>query len=153
MRPIDQAVGFATFAAGGIHRNAYFVAKVTDSEGNQLLGPPADQGEQVIPADDVLVFETPGGAGYGNPLERPPEQVREDVLDDFTTIELARDAYGVVFADESTLEIDVEATERLRDELRKQRNGLSLTEYFAVREPVPSSAPASVAANREFNLA
>ena len=31
--------------------NPYFVAKVTDSEGNQLLGPPADDGEQVIPAD------------------------------------------------------------------------------------------------------
>ena len=32
--------------------------------------------------------------------------VREDVLDDFTSLELARDAYGVVFADERTLEID-----------------------------------------------
>jgi membrane peptidoglycan carboxypeptidase len=39
MRPIDQAVGFATFAAGGVHRNPYFVAKVTDSDGTQLLGP------------------------------------------------------------------------------------------------------------------
>ena len=36
------------------------------------------------------------------------------MLDDFTTIELARDAYGVVFADERTLEIDAEATEELR---------------------------------------
>ena len=66
MRPIDQAVGFATFAAGGVHRDPYFVAKVTDSEGNQLLGPPADQGEQVIPADvanDVTVA-TEGVAQY-----------------------------------------------------------------------------------------
>ena len=38
--------------------------------------------------------------------------VREDVLDDFTTIELARDAYGVVFVDERDFEIDAEATER-----------------------------------------
>ncbi|TFV88045.1 penicillin-binding protein [Blastococcus sp. CT_GayMR16] len=51
MRPIDQAVGFATFANGGVHRDPYFVAQVTDSEGTQLLGPPADEGEQVIPAD------------------------------------------------------------------------------------------------------
>ena len=103
-------------------------------------------------AGEFIEFREPNAAGYGDPLERSPEQVREDVLDDFTTIELARDAYGVVFGGERTLEIDVEATERLRDELRKQRNGLSLTEYFAVREPVPSSAPASVAANREFGL-
>ena len=38
------------------------------------------------------------------------------MLDDFTTLELARDAYGVAFADERTLEIDEEATTRLREE-------------------------------------
>ena len=66
MRPIDQAVGFATFAAGGVHRNPYFVAKVTDSEGNQLLGPPADDGEQVIPADvaNDVTFAIKGVAQY-----------------------------------------------------------------------------------------
>ena len=37
MRPIDQAVGFATFASGGIQRDPYFVARVTDSEGTVLL--------------------------------------------------------------------------------------------------------------------
>ena len=66
MRPIDQAVGFATFAAGGVHRESYFVAKVTDADGNQLLGPPADEGQQVIPADvanDVTVA-TEGVAQY-----------------------------------------------------------------------------------------
>ena len=76
MRPIDQAVGFATFAAGGVHRDPYFVAKVTDSEGNQLLGPPADQGEQVIPADvanDVTVA-IKGVAQYS---KRPLEGGRE----------------------------------------------------------------------------
>ena len=66
MRPIDQAVGFATFAAGGVHRDPYFVAKVTDSEGNQLLGPPADEGEQVIPADvaNDVTFAIEGVAQY-----------------------------------------------------------------------------------------
>jgi membrane peptidoglycan carboxypeptidase len=66
MRPIDQAVGFATFAAGGVHRNPYFVAKVTDSEGKQLLGPPADSGEQVIPADvaNDVTFAIEGVAQY-----------------------------------------------------------------------------------------
>ena len=37
MRPIDQAVGFATFASGGVQRDPYFVAKVTDTEGTVLL--------------------------------------------------------------------------------------------------------------------
>jgi hypothetical protein len=78
--------------------------------------------------------------------------VREDVLDDFTTIELARDAYGVVFADERTLEIDTAATDELRERLRAQRNGSSLTEYFATRE-VEASAPATAAGNRELGIA
>jgi membrane peptidoglycan carboxypeptidase len=66
MRPIDQAVGFATFAAGGVHRNPYFVAKVTDSEGHQLLGPPADDGDQAIPADvaNDVTFAIKGVAQY-----------------------------------------------------------------------------------------
>ena len=66
MRPIDQAVGFATFANGGVHRNPFFVAKVTDSAGNQLLGPPSDEGEQVIPADvaNDVTFAIEGVAQY-----------------------------------------------------------------------------------------
>jgi len=51
MRPIDQANGMATLAAGGVHRNAYFVAKVTDSAGAVLLENRGDPGKQVIDPD------------------------------------------------------------------------------------------------------
>ncbi|MDP9461319.1 MAG: penicillin-binding protein [Actinomycetota bacterium] len=51
MRPIDQAVGFATFASGGIQRDPYFVAKVIDSEGALLLETVPDPGEQVMSAE------------------------------------------------------------------------------------------------------
>jgi len=77
--------------------------------------------------------------------------VREDVLDDFTTIELARDAYGVIFADERALEIDAAATEAKRTELRANRDSRSLTEYFRDRL-VPYNAPVSVAGNAEFGM-
>ncbi len=50
MRPIDQAVGFGTFASGGIRRDAYFVATVTDSEGQVLLQNSGQAGEQVMDA-------------------------------------------------------------------------------------------------------
>lgn len=66
-------------------------------------------------ADDVMAFYAPCGGGYGNPLERTPEQVREDVLDDFCTVEHAYEAYGVVL-DES-LEIDRLATAARRSEM------------------------------------
>jgi membrane peptidoglycan carboxypeptidase len=51
MRPIDQAVGFATFAAGGIQRQPYFVAKVTDNKGTVLMQNNGEPGTQAIPPD------------------------------------------------------------------------------------------------------
>jgi N-methylhydantoinase B/oxoprolinase/acetone carboxylase alpha subunit len=104
-----------------------------------------------FPAGEFIEFREPNAAGYGDPLERPAEQVREDVLDDFTTIELAHDAYGVVFADEQTLELDEEATERLRAELRASRRGSSLTDYYRDRFP-RENKPVSIAGNREFGI-
>jgi N-methylhydantoinase B/oxoprolinase/acetone carboxylase alpha subunit len=103
-------------------------------------------------AGEYIEFREPNAAGYGDPLEREPEQVREDVLDDFTTIELARDAYGVVFTDERTLEIDGAATNALRTKLRAKRDTRSLTEYYSGRELPPSPSPVSVAGNAEFRM-
>jgi N-methylhydantoinase B/oxoprolinase/acetone carboxylase alpha subunit len=86
-----------------------------------------DDNEELIPAKvtglpfaagECVRIEVPNGAGYGDPLDRDPEAVRDDVLDDFTTIELARSAYGVVFKDGADLEVDVEATEKARAGLR-----------------------------------
>ncbi len=65
VRPIDQAVGFATLAAGGVRRPAYFVQKVTDAAGN-ILYQHRDAGQQVIDpkvANDVTYAMEPV-AGY-----------------------------------------------------------------------------------------
>jgi membrane peptidoglycan carboxypeptidase len=66
MRPIDQAVGFATFANGGIQRDPYFVAKVTDSAATVLLETQPDPGEQVMAADIAsdVTFALKGVAQY-----------------------------------------------------------------------------------------
>ncbi|HZO62228.1 MAG TPA: hypothetical protein VFB35_04540, partial [Gaiellaceae bacterium] len=101
-------------------------------------------------AGEFIEFREPNAAGYGDPLERDPAAVREDVLDDFTSVELAREAYGVVFVDDRTLEIDQAATAKLRAELASARNGSSLTEWYSGRELPPASAPVSVAGNAEF---
>ena len=101
---------------------------------------------------EVIEFRVPSAAGYGDPLEREPEQVREDILDGFTTVEFAREAYGVVFRDEQALEIDGEATETLRTELRAKPNGHSLTEYFKERGALRYNGPVSIAGNREFGI-
>jgi membrane peptidoglycan carboxypeptidase len=66
MRPIDQAVGFATFAAGGVRHDPYFVTKVTDTPGNVLLESGGSQGEQVIASDvaNDVTFAIKGVAQY-----------------------------------------------------------------------------------------
>jgi N-methylhydantoinase B/oxoprolinase/acetone carboxylase alpha subunit len=45
---------------------------------------------------DVVRLITGVGGGYGNPLERDPDLVREDVRNGFLTVEQARRRYGVV---------------------------------------------------------
>ena len=70
-------------------------------------------------AGDTLQITVPNSAGYGDPLERPPELVHADVLDGFTTVELAERDYGVVL-DRETLELDLDATRRLREERTRQ---------------------------------
>jgi len=54
-----------------------------------------------------------GGGGFGSPLERPPELVREDVRQGYVSLGAARDYYGVVL-DAETLAVDVKATEAER---------------------------------------
>ena len=62
-------------------------------------------------------FLNAAGGGYGDPFEREPERVLDDVLRGFETLERARDAYGVVLSgsiDDEDLAIDEAATRALR---------------------------------------
>ena len=61
-----------------------------------------------------LRLETPGGGGYGNALDRPPEAVLADVTLGYVSAEVASDSYGVVIAADGTL--DTGATAALRKE-------------------------------------
>lgn len=54
------------------------------------------KGLQVIPAGDLLLFETPGGGGYGSPLARDAGKVAEDVRLGLVSAEQALKTYGVL---------------------------------------------------------
>jgi N-methylhydantoinase B len=69
---------------------------------------------------DVLYTRHGNGGGYGDPLEREPNRVLNDVLNGYVSKELARNIYGVVFTSD-TLEIDYLETRRQRDRLREER--------------------------------
>jgi N-methylhydantoinase B len=69
---------------------------------------------------DRYVWFSCGGGGWGDPLDRDPAKVREDVLDEYVSIEGALHDYGVVI-DSDTSELDAAATERERARLRQER--------------------------------
>ena len=68
----------------------------------------------------VISYRTPGGGGYGTPLERDPERVLQDVAQGKVTPDRARDIYGVVL-DATGKAVDIEATRRRRRRLSGSR--------------------------------
>ena len=84
---------------------------------DEVTAMPAKFSGMRVRAEDVHVFYAPCGGGYGDPLERSAEQVLGDVLDDFCTVEHAREAYGVVVDLESDT-VDEAATTSLRERMQ-----------------------------------
>jgi N-methylhydantoinase B len=98
--------------------------------GATVLNPGTDHEKQIGKIDvlhlrqgDVVRVTTPGGAGYGLPIDRKVEAVARDVKDGFVSLEEARKVYGVVFRDGT---VDAAETEGIR---RSMRNGQAVPEY------------------------
>jgi membrane peptidoglycan carboxypeptidase len=67
MRPVDQAHGFATFAAGGKERDPFFVRKVVDTSGKVLLDrKTAGEAQQAVSEDVAhdVTYALTGVAAY-----------------------------------------------------------------------------------------
>ena len=78
-----------------------------------------------ISAGDMFTRPSAGGGGLGDPLERDPEAVCEDVADGYVSIGRALKDYGVVVhgvdAELAEYEVDHDATEQERDRIRSER--------------------------------
>ena len=66
-----------------------------------------------VKAGDAFRLRSGGGGGYGSPLARPVEDVRNDVRQGYVSVEDAAALYGVVI-DPETFAVDEEATGGLR---------------------------------------
>lgn len=71
-----------------------------------------NKGFQVIPEQDRLIVEMPGGGGYGDPFERDAEAVCDDVRKGLVSRQAAESNYGVCVRDD--LSLDVAATAKRR---------------------------------------
>lgn len=75
---------------------------------------------QYLEPEDILVSNSGGGGGVGDPLDREVEKVRLDTLNEYISIQAARELYGVVI-DPERFEVDDEATKALRAKLKGEK--------------------------------
>lgn len=80
---------------------------------------PGKIGGFALTRDDIVRIETAGGGGYGDPLERDPALVAEDIRLGYTSVDMAHRTYGVAVDGGGVVNRD--GSVRLREEIRRQR--------------------------------
>lgn len=79
-----------------------------------------------VASGDSFTRPSAGGGGYGDPLDRDPRLVLEDVIDGYVSIEGAERDYGVVVRpidpEIDEYELDEEATRQARENIRAHRH-------------------------------
>jgi N-methylhydantoinase B len=68
-------------------------------------------------AEDVLINNSGGGGGWGDPFKRDPEKVLWDVVNDYVSLDSAKKDYGVII-DPRNMNLDLAATEIYRRNAR-----------------------------------
>jgi acetophenone carboxylase len=78
------------------------------------------RGVSILREGDILAASTNGGGGYGDVLERDPDEVLGDVARSIISAQVAREVYHVVF-DGQTMLLDAEGTSLAREAARQER--------------------------------
>ena len=79
--------------------------------------PPTGPARSLTPAGTTVILRSAGGGGWGDPLDRDPQQVLRDVVEGYVSTSAAREDYGVVLNDDSDA-VDDAATAALRSSMR-----------------------------------
>ncbi|HUE81559.1 MAG TPA: hydantoinase B/oxoprolinase family protein [Pyrinomonadaceae bacterium] len=75
----------------------------------------SNEGWNRAKSGETITVLSAGGGGWGNPLERDPIAVLEDVRNQMLSVEKAREWYGVVINKE---QVDISATKELRSKMQ-----------------------------------
>lgn len=114
----------------GVHLSLWFERTLTPQWGlfgghdgavpGVLLEPGTEQEQEILKSNMLPVpkgthfrTSTGGGGGYGPPVERDPQEVRQDIIDGYESRQRAAEVYKVVFRGGST-EIDEKRTAAAR---------------------------------------
>jgi N-methylhydantoinase B len=77
---------------------------------------------------DVVCCRSGGGGGYGNPLDRDPDRVRNDIIEGYVSSKMAKNIYGVVF-DAKDGSVDFNATQNQRRSIRDKKRYFTVGAY------------------------
>jgi N-methylhydantoinase B len=86
---------------------------------------------------DALEIRYPGAAGFGDPLEREPQSVADDVSEGYVSIKGAKADYGVIVVEigPEVWGVDTVATSSHRDEVRARRRCDSVPAIRGLKGP------------------
>ena len=97
---------------------------VRAGERERELATPGKATGMTLPRESVVVMQSAGGGGYGDPLSREPARVAEDVRAGYVSAERARADYGVVLTEGG--EVDERATADARAKLASDAPTLAI---------------------------
>jgi N-methylhydantoinase B len=113
---------FGVCGGGAGARNRFWVRRNgTAVEPSPL---PGKVGSFPLEQGDIVLMETSGGGGFGDPLEREPERVVADVKEGYVTPGAAEAIYGAVIDDRG---LDADRMRRQREALRARRIRVALS--------------------------
>jgi N-methylhydantoinase B len=107
-RPFESSVGMAGGRQGQPSTNLF-----TPVDGEQIELPRKSHQHLEVKPGDRLYHQVCGAAGHGDPYQRIPAEVLEDVREDKLSLGQARADYGVAI-DPVTMTVDAAATAALR---------------------------------------
>jgi N-methylhydantoinase B len=119
----DRARSITFGTHGGLPSLPHGVWLNKGREGERFLGA-VFSNVPIVPGD-MFTRPSAGGGGMGDPLEREPEAVLEDVIDGYVSVERARKDYGVVVieidAERGEYRLDLDTTAKERSHIRASR--------------------------------
>jgi N-methylhydantoinase B len=117
----DRARSITWGIEGGLPSIPHGVWLEPGEGGERFLG--AVFSNVAIEAGTSFSRPSAGGGGYGDPLDRDPQRVLDDVLDGYVSTERAMADYGVVLTGGDAPALDEAATARERAAIRSARHG------------------------------
>jgi N-methylhydantoinase B len=120
----DRARNITWGIEGGLPSIPHGVWLNPGAENEQFLG--SIFSSVPVQSGDTFVRPSAGGGGYGDPLDRLADEVLEDVIDGYVSIERAAIDYGIVIdaidAEMDDYRIDEDATRAQRNYIRDNRH-------------------------------